>query len=213
MLRNVRIPILGCIASALLLGPVAVLSYKVGPTLELDRSIHNHFAAHDAGAAHAVSTLFAHLVDPLPFLVLLAGIVLIGVAIGRTREIAAAVAVVAGATLSTQVLKVLMPWAWAFPSGHATAAASLAVALVLIAPQRLRPPAAALGAAFVAVVGTSVIVLGWHFPGDVVGGLLVVASWTCAAIAALRLLRPRDPSSPRGQVRSSSDRFAVSLPS
>ncbi|HEY2715181.1 MAG TPA: phosphatase PAP2 family protein [Solirubrobacterales bacterium] len=212
MLRSVRNPILGCLASALLLGPVAVLSYKVSPTLELDRSIQNHFTAHDAGAAHAISTWFAHLVDPLPFIVLLAGIVLVGVAIGRTRETAAAVAVVAGATLSTQVLKVLMPWAWAFPSGHTTAAASLAVALVLIAPPRLRPPAAALGAALVAFTGTSVIVLGWHFPGDVLGGLLVVASWTFAAIAALRLLRPRGPSTPRGEVRSSSGRFAISLP-
>jgi membrane-associated phospholipid phosphatase len=209
--RSVRIPILGCIASALLLGPVAVLSYKVSSTLELDHSIQDHFAAHDAGAAHAVSNLFAHLVDPLPFIVLLAGILLFGVVTGRFRETAAAAFVVAGATLSTQVLKVLMPWAWAFPSGHTTAAASLAVALVLVAPPSLRPPAAALGAAFVAVVGTSVIVLGWHFPGDVLGGLLVVASWTCAAVAALRLLRPRGPSSPRGEVRSSSGRFAISL--
>ncbi|HEY1853539.1 MAG TPA: phosphatase PAP2 family protein [Solirubrobacterales bacterium] len=211
MLRSARIPILGAVGSALMIGPVAVLAYKVGPTAELNHSIHSRAAWHDAGTAHSISTFFAHLVDPLPFLALLAGLVLIGAGFGRIRETIAAVAVVAGATLSTQVLKVLMPWAWAFPSGHTTAAASLAVALVLVAPPHLRRPAAVLGAAFVAAVGAAVIVLGWHFPGDVIGGLLVVASWTCAAIAALRLIRPRGPSSPRGRMRSSSGRFAISL--
>src|ERR1700751_5191527 len=104
MLRSVRIPILGCVVSALLLGPVAVLAYKVGPTEELNRSIHDRISSHDAGAAHAIANLFAHLVDPLPFLILLAGILVLGVTGGRFRETAAAAAVVAGATLSTQVL-------------------------------------------------------------------------------------------------------------
>ena len=102
----------------------------------------------------------AHLGDPLPLLAMLAAVCAFALAVGRRREALAAVAVVAGANLTTQVLKVAprapalpvraratdQPGPIAFPSGHATAAASIAIAFALrlaAAPGgRWRPPSA-----------------------------------------------------------------------
>src|SRR5438128_469793 len=61
------------------------------------------------------------------------------------------------------------PQAGSWPSGHATAAMSLALCCVLAAPGRLRPAVAALGAAFAVAVSYSFQTLGWHYPSDVLG--------------------------------------------
>ena len=225
MPRDVRTPILGSILSALMLAPVALLAYSVGPTARLDRSILVRLDRPEGSNGHELASLVAHLSDPLPFLVILAAIVLVGLVARRGRETAAAVVLVAGANLTTQVLKHLLqhsrfdiqyglhqPLSEAFPSGHATAAASLAVALLLVVPPGLRPLAAAGGAAFLAAVGIAVVVIQSHYPSDVLGGLLVVASWTFAVIAALRLLRPRGPDSPPREKReTATGQVAVSL--
>ena len=113
----------------------------------------------------------------------------------------AAVVVVAGANLTTQVLKVALAHpryqpilgahqlgSIAFPSGHTTAATSIAVAFALVVPRRLQPAAAVLGAGLVFAVGCSVIVLNWHYPSDVLGGILVAAGWGFAALAGLRIV-------------------------
>jgi hypothetical protein len=62
---------------------------------------------------------------------------------------------------------------------------SFALTTVLAAPGRLRPGAAALGAAFAVAVSYSFLALGWHYPSDVFGGFLVAATWTVAVVAAL----------------------------
>jgi membrane-associated phospholipid phosphatase len=225
MPRDVRTPILGSILSALMLVPVALLAYSVGPTARLDRSILARLDRPEGSQGHELASLVAHLSDPLPFVVMLGAIVLVGLAARRSRETVAALALVAGANLTTQLLKHLLqhsrfdiqyglhqPLSEAFPSGHATAAASLAVALLLVVPPRLRPLAAGAGAAFVTAVGIAVVVIQWHYPSDVLGGMLVVASWTFAVVAALRLLRPREADSPPHEQReTASGQVAVSL--
>jgi membrane-associated phospholipid phosphatase len=152
-------------------------------------------------------------------LLMLIGICALALHWGRRREALAAVAVVAGANLTTEVLKALFgherfwpflgegqPWTNSFPSGHTTAAASIAVALLIVAPARLRPLAAVAGAALTCAVGISVVALEWHYPSDVLGGLFVAAGWGFAALAALRLAAPRRRS---GEAQTSS-RFAIS---
>ncbi|HYC80241.1 MAG TPA: phosphatase PAP2 family protein [Solirubrobacterales bacterium] len=226
MPRDVRNPVLASLACALMLIPVVVLAYAFGPGERLDGSIFSHLAAHDSGAGHALAVGVGSLGDLLPVLAMLALIVTIGLAAGRGRQALAAVVIVVGAGLTTQVLKHLLshprfqgeflgldhPWANSFPSGHTTAAASLAAALLFVVPPRLRPVAAGLGATFTTAMGIAVVVLQWHYPSDVVGALLVVGSWSFVALAALRLLRPRGPASPpRERRESSSGRFAISL--
>lgn len=62
---------------------------------------------------------------------------------------------------------------YTYPSGTVTVVASLAAALLLVAPSLLRPLVLVLGIAAVAAVGVAVIVLRWHYPTDVVGGVCV----------------------------------------
>ena len=72
-----------------------------------------------------------------------------------------------------------------FPSGHSTAAMSLVLALTLVAPARLRPLIAGLGAVFAAAVGYALLTLGSHYPTDVFGGFLVATTWALLTAGAL----------------------------
>lgn len=74
------------------------------------------------------------------------------------------------------------------PSGHTTFAASLALALVIVAPEWLRGPAAWIGWAWASLVGAVVIVHGWHRPSDVVAGILV-AGVTALVVAPVEARR------------------------
>jgi len=225
MPRDVRTPILASAACSLLVLVVAVIAYEFGPAVHLDVSLIEHLARPAGSDGYQLASGIADLVNPLPFLAILAGLVAFGLLTRRKPETLAAVAVVAGANLTTQIAKHLLEheryqWALgihqpmpdAFPSGHTTAAASLAVALILVVPARMRPFAAAVGAAFTVAVGIGLVVIKAHFPSDVLGGLLVVAAWTFAAIAALRIWRRRRPDArPHGSEDTASGRFAVSL--
>jgi membrane-associated phospholipid phosphatase len=209
MPRDARNSILASLACALALVPVVLLAYGGGAVETLDRRLYGDLGARD-GVAHGLSTAVVVFGDLLPVLGILALLVAVGFAVGRRRQALAAIAVVIGAGLTTQVLKQLLhhqglqerllgpdhPFVFSFPSGHITAAASLSVALVLVAPPRMRTAAAAVGAAFTMAMAVSVVILNWHFPSDVLGGLLVVGSWGFAAVAALRLTRPRRPAPP-----------------
>jgi membrane-associated phospholipid phosphatase len=113
----------------------------------------------------------------------------VAVAQRRPRLAVTAAAAIIGANLSTQALKVLVldrtdllaglfyPLPNSFPSGHATAAASIAVGLLLVLPPLLRAPSVILSAIVVAIVGISTLVAGWHRMADAVGGVFVATAW------------------------------------
>jgi undecaprenyl-diphosphatase len=78
-------------------------------------------------------------------------------------------------------------FSFGFPSGHSTAAASFAIVLVYIASRerlggRWRHVFQALALAVMLLVGWARIVLGAHWPTDVLGGFLLGAG--CAAAGA-----------------------------
>jgi len=198
---------------------LVVCAYTLDPVQSVDARILVHLAVALESRSYTAAEGVAQLGDPLPLIAMLAAVCAFALALGRRRQALAAVGVVAGANLTTQILKGLLahprfqpyvgyhqPWPDAFPSGHATAAASIAVALIIVAPRGVRPLAAAAGVVLTGLVGIAVIALEWHFPSDVLGGILVAAGWGFAAVAALRLSRPRDPA-PRTQAAS---RFAIS---
>jgi membrane-associated phospholipid phosphatase len=138
------------------------------------------------------------LFNPAPFAVLSSSIVIGAVLAGRPRAAVAAAATMIGAGVTTQILKPLLATQRAFPdghfmgpvafpSGHTTAVMSLSLALVIVSPTRLRPLAAAAGGLLTVATGFSLLMLGSHYPSDVIGGLLVATTWACLASAALRL--------------------------
>ena len=121
---------------------------------------------------------------------LAAGILtLCGVAVFQRRYSLAfqAVVLIAGANFTTQILKEYLfsrpdfgfpdNWGNSLPSGHTTVAASLAAALVIVAPVKLRPLATVLGVAYAVGTGVSTLVGQWHRVSDVLAAILVVLTW------------------------------------
>ncbi len=190
---------LGCVCGLILL---ALLAYKANPVQRLDASAFSRLSATEGSAVSSLASAVTHLADPPALLLMLAGVCAYALFRGRPRAALAAVAVVAGANLTTQILKValahpryqpILGWdqlnSAAFPSGHATAAASIALAFLFVVPRRNLVPAAVIGAAYVFAVSVSVLVLSWHYPSDVLGGILVASGWAFAVQALLLLTR------------------------
>jgi hypothetical protein len=62
---------------------------------------------------------------------------------------------------------------------------ALALCIVLAAPARWRPLAAAAGASFAVAVSYSFLALEWHYATDVLGGFLVAGTWALLGVAAV----------------------------
>ncbi|WP_091302514.1 phosphatase PAP2 family protein [Micromonospora halophytica] len=117
---------------------------------------------------------------------------------GRKTLALAATLLIAGANVTTQVLKYVIDRPAlgidperdavgnSLPSGHTTIAASVALALILVLPPKVRALGAFLGVAYAAVAGVATLSAGWHRPSDAVAAFLVVGVW--AALAGLLLL-------------------------
>jgi membrane-associated phospholipid phosphatase len=155
--------------------------------------------------------------NPAPYAVLATAVVAGALVAGRGRAALAAVVLLAGSAVTTQLLKhalasqrpyptiqYLPPASW--PSGHTTAAVALALALVIVSPPRLRPAVAAAGALLSAATAFSLLVLGSHYPTDVAGGCLVAGTWACLAAtllpSAVRARLPQRLAAARGDVEA-----------
>jgi membrane-associated phospholipid phosphatase len=196
--RSVKAPLAAWIACAAALVLLTLVAYGIEAAQRADATLLVRFMA-DGARLDSVANVLAHLADPLPLLLMLAGACAVALRRNRPLDAIAAVTVVAGANLTTQILKVALAHPRfqpvlghdqlgpvAFPSGHATAAASIAIAFVLVVPVKRRAVVAFAGAVFVAAVGCSILILSWHFPSDVLGGVLVACGWGFAVLAARR---------------------------
>jgi membrane-associated phospholipid phosphatase len=221
VVKSAKAPVVAWLACAVALVLLMLAAYKIGPAQRLDATLLSHLSVREDSSIGWLANMVAHLADPLPLLVMLGAICAFALRRGRPRDAVAALAVVAGANLTTQILKVALAHprfqpilganqvnSIAFPSGHATAATSIAIALAFVVPWRWRPAAAVLGAGYTFAVACSVLLLTWHYPSDVLGGILVAAGWGFAVLAGLRLTQQRSGSpSPR----QSASRAAISL--
>jgi len=93
-----------------------------------------------------------------------------------------------------------------FPSGHTTAAASVAFALILVLPFAIRGTVALIGAGYVTIIAIATVWAEWHRPSDTVAALLIVLAWGAGASALIRAKRARITG-----VTARPNRFAVLL--
>lgn len=220
MPRNVRAPLAGCLACIGGLIAVTLLVYGSGGVQRLDRTVRDWFLAEPESKVESLAGGIHHLGDPLALLLLTAVACGIGLVRGKRREVVAALAVVVGANLTTQLLKVLVShprfrailgaegFSWdGFPSGHTTAMASVTIAFAVVVSAAWRPFVAGIGACLTIAVGCSMVVLHRHFPSDIVGGFLVAGSWGFAALAVLRATRSSGPR----QIPQPASRAAISV--
>lgn len=124
--------------------------------------------------------------------VVLAGAVVLAVLRRRFSRAAAALVVVAGANVTTQLLKALLPRPDfgiglahdnSLPSGHVTVVTSLVVAALVAAPAPARRVMTCLATAAGTLTGAAVLILRWHRPSDV-----IAAFGVCAVYAGLGLM-------------------------
>jgi membrane-associated phospholipid phosphatase len=217
--NRARQALLGAAVSAVLLGLTWLLALHLGFGQRADQSVLRGFQDLGRPAVNSLAAFIAELCNPIPWVFFAAVPVAVALLRRRPRVAIAVVAVLLGANATTQLLKPLLavprahdlltgfapvtPASW--PSGHATAAMSLALASVLAAPPRWRPWVAAAGAAFAVAVSYSFLTLGWHYPSDVLGGFLVACTWTLAVGSGLLVLQARDerPARARPRIRIS----------
>jgi membrane-associated phospholipid phosphatase len=201
--RSPRLLVLAAAGFAAVAVLVWAVAFGTARGVRLDAEALAHFMDLGRHGIHPLAELVAHLADPLPFALLSAGVLAVALTREGVRLAAILGASLFGACVTSQVLKQitadprgieLVPYAHvspeAWPSGHTTAATALALCLVAVAPARLRPHAAAVGAALAFAVAISVLLLGWHFPSDVLGGFCVAAAWMLCGLAAAGYPRP-----------------------
>ena len=200
-----HLPLLAALACLVGLLVAGVFALAVPAAHERDAAMLHGFVGLDRPSVHRAISFLAHLGDTLPYAC--AGLLCIAVALARRRGWrAVAVACLLAVTgVTTQVLKHALAQPrlehWlpeqvatnSWPSGHSTAAMTLALCAVLVAPPALRAAAAMLGGAFAVGVGYAVLVLGWHYPSDVLGGFLVAGLWTSLAVAVLHRVEAPEP--------------------
>jgi membrane-associated phospholipid phosphatase len=211
--RTPRIPLLGALACLAGLVTTGVLAYLVPLAHVRDAVALQGFTALNRPRLTPFIAQIAHLADPVPYALIGLGLAGVALARRRPRVAAAIVALLVLTGWTTQTLKPLLAsprydeWlgtgqiaAASWPSGHATAAMTLALCAILAVPGRARPTVAAVGAAFAVSVSYAILALGWHFPSDVLGGFLVATTWTSLAVAVLVGLEQRHPSGLRREV-------------
>jgi membrane-associated phospholipid phosphatase len=183
----------GLSGAAVLCAATFVLVYRLAVLTVRGRTLDGAALRGALLSRSRLTDLVERVLDVVSVTALLAAGVLIAViALVRLRHTLALAAIVmlAGANLSTQVLKryvldrpdlgldeITPARLNSMPSGHSTVALSVAVALVMVLPAKLRPSAAVAGAVYASVTGIGTLLAGWHRPSDAVAGFLVVAVW------------------------------------
>ena len=203
MPRRARTALIGAGTGVVLLAAVWYVAHDTALGRSVDASVLRGFADIARPRLDRVTNFIADLCNPHRYVFLAAVPVIVALVRGRPRVAAMLVIVLLCANETTQLLKPLLtgprdavpgvPIDFAsWPSGHATAAMSLALCSVIAAPARRRPAVAAVMAAFAIAVSYSFLELGWHYPSDVLGGFLVAGTWTLLGIAGLSIVEARD---------------------
>jgi membrane-associated phospholipid phosphatase len=199
--RSLRVQLAVLVAIGLV---IRIAAFTIDAVHRLDTRILVGLQLEESSRAHSIAGAIASPFDPVPYLIVVAAVLVAAWRRGRHASGIVAAGVMLGSAATTQVLKHVLaapratphdaylslpPDAW--PSGHTTAAAALGFALVLITPPGRRRPVAIAAAAITVLVGTALVMLGRHFPSDVLGALCVAGAWGAIGFRALDFSRAR----------------------
>jgi membrane-associated phospholipid phosphatase len=199
--------LIGAGVAAALLIVVNYAAFHIGVVERADAEIFNGFGGLRSHAQVSSVALFVAQLCDLPTYLYLC-VIPVAIALYRKRwEIAVAILVILfGASESTELLKPLLNQhrpasliagytlaSGSWPSGHATAAMSLALCLVLAVAPRYRGRTAVGGAVFALGVTYSFLTLGWHYPSDAIGGFLMATLWTFLGVVGLAAYQAHRP--------------------
>jgi membrane-associated phospholipid phosphatase len=179
---------------------VWLAGHKLGPVAKVDVTLYRHFLAlNDHRSVDWLASAIVKLCNNPLYELLAAVPVTLALLRGRPWLAVAMVTLIVGAALTTVVLKHLAagplpgvhsaplpPGSW--PSGHTTATMALSCCFVAGAPRALRPLAIVIGAIVTTAMSVSVLVLGWHYATDALGGVLVGGLWAALVTAWLALV-------------------------
>ncbi|POH57334.1 PA-phosphatase [Arthrobacter glacialis] len=198
--RAPRISAWPFIVAALISLAGLILTYRFFVNTTTGQFIDESALVEAAVVRDRIGAQTAQLLDLLPATsVVIAAVVVLFVTVARRRWKAAgiAIAAMAAANLSTQLIKAGLPdrphmgvstlALNSLPSGHSTLAASAAAAVFLVVSPRWRPAVAFVGGGYAIMAGVSTLINQWHRPADVLAAFFVVALWT--ALAALAVMR------------------------
>jgi membrane-associated phospholipid phosphatase len=190
----------GWLAACAIAGALVRIAAYTGTGERLDLDVLRAVAFDPGSDVHWVMSHLVSFFDLGPFALGVVILLVAGVAGGRLEAAVISIVVICGANLTALVLKHALaaprpmlrehPLPYdAWPSGHTTAAFSFAIAVVLITPPGYRRPVAAVAAAGVLTTATLLVLLGNHYPSDVLGAFCVGAAW--AGVASFACTRSR----------------------
>ena len=196
-------------ASAAAMVAVGVVGVGTLAGRTLDADMLHGFTGLDRSAIDPAVRELALSVDPVPYACL--GLALVGICAARRRFWRAATvgAVLVGAGASAQLLKRLIasPRNPSFgdgfrvedigwPSGHAAAVTALAMCAVIASPPAWRGVVALAAGAYAVALGFATLALTWHYPSEVLGGILLAGVWGASGLAVLARVEPSVPRRP-----------------
>ncbi len=194
-----------CAACAAGLVVIGLLFYWV-PFLErLDKDVLVAINS-PSGWVHDVAYAIERPMEPIGWALAATAAFLIASYRGLHKRALLAVALIVGTAVLDLVLKEIFehrreppvpiaefewfPTPSAYPSGHAAGSLAIALAFVFVVPRSWQRATAAIGIAFTLLVSLGLVVLNWHYPGDIPGGWLLALGWCFGLLAVEADLDP-----------------------
>ncbi len=192
-------PLLALATSVAVLGAVYWLFVRTADGQRVDEAARLRVGA-PYGIRHGIAQLLGDVSIGSAALCLFVCVV-IALWRGQRLVAASAVVLVAGANLTTQVLKNyvfsrpdLGHWdSNSLPSGHTTVVTSVVLALLLVVPAAGRGLAAFAAAAAITLTGVGTIVAAWHRPSDVVASISICLAWGALMLLLIGWAHPYRP--------------------
>jgi membrane-associated phospholipid phosphatase len=193
-----RVAVVTAAASATAMVVVGVVGIGSLAGRTRDAAMLHAFTGLDRSSIDPAIRGLALSVDPVPYACL--GLALVGICAAQRRFWRAATvgAVLIGSGATAQVLKRLLATprnpsfgdgfrvediGW--PSGHAAAVTALALCAVIVAPPAWRGIVALAAGGYAVALGFATLALTWHYPSEVLGGILLAGVWGASGLAVL----------------------------